>query len=80
MYLVDGSIQCSDGFYDGLVIIQCVYLFICFEGGYLLIGSWVVGDYVCGIGICEDDSVIICDSVCFVLYVIVDEVLMWIYV
>lgn len=80
MYLVDGSWQESEGLYIGLVICQVVYLFIVFEGGYLLVGSWIVGDQVCGMGICEDNSCIICDSVCFVLYVIIDEVLICIFV
>ena len=51
-----------------------------FEGGYPLIGSWVIGDHACGIGIREDDSAITRDSARFVPHAIVDEAPTRIYV
>lgn len=41
-----------------------------FDGKYVMIGFWLVGDDVVGIGIWEDLMLIIGDDVLFVLYVI----------
>ena len=80
MHLADGSTQRSDGPYDGPAIIQRAHPLTRFEGGYPLIGSWVVGDHACGIGIREDDSAITRDSARFVPHAIVDEAPTRIYV
>ncbi len=76
----DGSTQRSDGPYDGPAIIQRAHPLTRFEGGYPLIGSWVIGDHACGIGIREDDSAITRDSARFVPHAIVDEAPTRIYV
>ena len=80
IHLADGSTQRSDGPYDGPAIIQRAHPLTRFEGGYPLIGSWVVGDHACGIGIREDDSAITRDSARFVPHAIVDEAPTRIYV
>lgn len=80
MHLADGSTQRSDGPYDGPAIIQRAHPLTRFEGGYPLIGSWVIGDHACGIGIREDDSAITRDSARFVPHAIVDEAPTRIYV
>ena len=80
MHLDDGSVQRSDGPYDGPAILQKAHPLTRFEGGYPLIGSWVIGDHACGIGIREDDSAITRDSARFVPHAIIDEAPTQIYV
>lgn len=80
MHLADGSRERSDGPYDGPSIIQRAHPLTRFEGGFPLIGSWVIGDHACGIGVREDDSAITRDSARFVPHAIIDEAPTTIYV
>jgi glutathionylspermidine synthase len=43
-----------------------------FDGRYPMVGSWIVGDTACGIGIREDDGPITRDSARFVPHAIVE--------
>jgi len=45
---------------------------LAFDGGYPLIGSWVVGDRACGMGLREDSTAITLDTSRFVPHAIVD--------
>jgi len=80
MHLADGSWQESEGPYTGPAIRQAAHPLTAFDGGYPLIGSWVVGDHACGMGIREDDSRITRDSARFVPHAIIDEAPTRIYV
>jgi len=73
MHLADGSWQESEGPYTGPAIRQAAHPLTAFDGGYPLIGSWVVGDQACGMGIREDNSRITRDSARFVPHAIIDE-------
>lgn len=70
--LPDGTSVVKDGPYDeDLAIEQRCHLLTRFEdaqgvGGYPLIGSWVVGNVACGMGIREDDGLITQDTARFV--------------
>ena len=44
-----------------------------FEGNHPLLGSWVVADRACGLGVREDDSLITQDTSRFVPHVIVAD-------
>lgn len=72
MHAADGSWQESDGPYHGPCIRQAWHPLPAFEGRYPLIGSWVIGDQACGMGIREDDSRITRDSARFVPHAIVE--------
>ena len=75
LHLADGSWQESEGPYSGgPAILQAAHPLPNFDGNYPLIGSWVVGDAACGIGIREDDSRITKDSARFVPHAIIDDV------
>ncbi|WP_315385400.1 glutathionylspermidine synthase family protein [uncultured Stenotrophomonas sp.] len=80
MHLADGSWQESEGPYTGPAIRQAAHPLTAFDGGYPLIGSWVVGDHACGMGIREDNSRITRDSARFVPHAIIDEAPTRIYV
>jgi len=80
MHLADGSWQESEGPYTGPAIRQAAHPLTAFDGDYPLIGSWVVGDHACGMGIREDDSRITRDSARFVPHAIIDEAPTRIYV
>ncbi|MGY8562344.1 glutathionylspermidine synthase family protein [Paracidovorax citrulli] len=80
MHLADGGWQESEGPYTGPAIRQAAHPLTAFDGGYPLIGSWVVGDHACGMGIREDDSRITRDSARFVPHAIIDEAPTRIYV
>jgi len=73
LHLADGSWQESEGPYAGPCIVQATHPLVGFDGRYPLIGSWVIGDAACGIGIREDDSRITRDSARFVPHAIIDE-------
>ena len=73
LHLPDGSWQRSDGPYGGPAIRQAMHLLPEFAGNYPLVGSWVVGDRACGIGIREDSSAITRDSARFVPHAIIDD-------
>ncbi len=80
MHLADGSWQESEGPYTGPAIRQAAHPLTSFDGGYPLVGSWVVGDQACGMGIREDSSRITRDSARFVPHAIIDEAPTRIYV
>ena len=80
MHLADGSWQESEGPYTGPAIRQAAHPLTAFDGGYPLVGSWVVGDQACGLGIREDNSRITRDSARFVPHAIIDEAPTRIYV
>ncbi|MFL9583486.1 glutathionylspermidine synthase family protein [Stenotrophomonas sp. AB1(2024)] len=80
MHLADGSWQESEGPYTGPAIRQAAHPLTAFDGGYPLIGSWIVGDQACGMGIREDNSRITRDSARFVPHAIIDEAPTRIYV
>lgn len=62
----------TDGPYvDGPCVRQAWHPLPEFEGGYPLIGSWVVGDRACGMGMREDATAITMDSSRFVPHAIV---------
>jgi glutathionylspermidine synthase len=68
----DGETLRSDGPYtDAPYIRQAFHPLPRFEGGYPLIGSWVVADRACGIGMREDASLITRDTSRFVPHAIV---------
>ncbi|RXR06447.1 glutathionylspermidine synthase family protein [Pseudoxanthomonas composti] len=72
LHLPDGSLQESDGPYAGPCIRQAMHLLPAFAGRYPLIGSWVIGDAACGMGIREDEGRITRDSARFVPHAILD--------
>lgn len=59
------------GFYgvEGFVW-QVLVLLLNFFGFYFVVGSWLVDYEFCGLLICEDESLIIGNCLCFLLYVI----------
>lgn len=73
MHLDDGRWIESAGPYTGPCIRQALHPLPDFDGHYPLIGSWIVGDAACGIGIREDDSPITRDSARFVPHAIVED-------
>jgi glutathionylspermidine synthase len=71
MVLPDGQHVSSDGTYaNGPTIRQACQPLPQFDGGYPLIGSWVIGDQAAGIGIREDASLITQNTSRFVPHVI----------
>lgn len=73
LHLADGGWQESDGPYAGPCIVQAAHPLTAFDGRYPLLGSWVIGDSACGIGIREDDTRITRDSARFLPHAIIDE-------
>ena len=73
LHLADGARLHSDGPYAGACIRQAAHPLTAFDGQYPMVGSWIVGDTACGIGIREDDSPITRDSARFVPHAIVEE-------
>jgi glutathionylspermidine synthase len=73
MHLGDGRELRTGGPYDGPCIRQACHPLTDFDGHYPLIGSWLVGDRACGIGIREDSSLVTQDSARFVPHAIVEE-------
>lgn len=73
LHLDDGRVLESDGPYAGPYIRQQAHPLPAFEGRYPMVGSWIVGDRACGIGIREDDSPITSDSARFLPHAIVEE-------
>ena len=76
----DGRLLSESGPYHGPAIRQALHPLPAFDGRYPMVGSWVVGDRACGIGVREDDSPITHDSARFVPHAIVDEAPTRIYV
>lgn len=63
----------TDGPYaDGPAVRQAWHPLPVFDGGYPLIGSWVVGDRACGMGLREDSTAITLDTSRFVPHAIVE--------
>lgn len=73
MHLADGARLEQPGPYAGPAIRQALHLLPAFEGAWPLVGSWVVGDRACGMGIREDDSPITRDSARFVPHAIIGD-------
>lgn len=73
MRMADGERLQSDGPYHGPCIRQALHPLAEFDGHRALVGSWVVGDRACGIGIREDRSPITRDTARFVPHVIEAE-------
>ncbi|MGP1665512.1 MAG: glutathionylspermidine synthase family protein, partial [Rhodanobacter sp.] len=73
MHLDDGRELRTAGPYDGPCIRQACHPLPAFHGHHPLIGSWLVGDRACGIGIREDSSLVTQDSARFVPHAIVEE-------
>lgn len=74
LHLADGSWQESEGPYaGGPAIVQAAHPLPHFDGHYPLVGSWMVGDVACGMGIREDASRITRDTARFLPHVIIDE-------
>ncbi|WP_420008686.1 glutathionylspermidine synthase family protein [Xanthomonas sacchari] len=73
LHLDDGRVLESDGPYAGPYIRQQAHPLPAFEGRYPMVGSWIVGDRACGIGIREDDGPITRDSARFLPHTIVEE-------
>ena len=71
--LPDGRTQATDGPYAGPCIRQAFHPLPAFDGHYPLIGSWVVGDRACGMGLREDAGLVTQDGARFVPHAIVDE-------
>jgi glutathionylspermidine synthase len=71
LHLADGRLLQSDGPYQGPCIVQQAHPLPAFDGRYPMVGSWIVGDAACGIGIREDDGPITRDSARFVPHAIV---------
>ncbi|WP_295928896.1 glutathionylspermidine synthase family protein [uncultured Xanthomonas sp.] len=73
LHLDDGRVLESDGPYAGPYIRQQAHPLPAFEGRYPMVGSWMVGDRACGIGIREDDGPITRDSARFLPHAIVED-------
>lgn len=73
LHLDDGRVLESDGPYAGPYIRQQAHPLPAFEGRYPMVGSWIVGDRACGIGIREDDGPITSDSARFLPHAIVED-------
>lgn len=73
MHLADGSEVESDGPYDDAPFIrQACHPLPSYDGGFPLVGSWVVGDRACGMGIREDATLITRDTSRFLPHIILD--------
>ena len=73
IHLPDGTRVRSEGPYRGASIRQAFHPLATFDGHHALLGSWVVGDRACGLGIREDRSLITRDTARFVPHAIVAE-------
>lgn len=74
MHLPNGERLTTDGPYrDRPCIRQAYHPLASFDGRHALLGSWVVGDRACGMGIREDRSLVTQDTAHFVPHAIVEE-------
>lgn len=73
MHTLAGERIASDGPYRGALIRQALHPLAEFNGRHALLGSWVVADRACGLGIREDTSPITRDSARFVPHVILEQ-------
>lgn len=69
--LTDGHEVATPGPYAGPCIIQACHPLTAFAGQYPLVGSWVVGDAACGMGLREDRTLVTQDSARFVPHAII---------
>ena len=69
----DGRAMHQPGPYGGAAIRQALHPLPDLGGVFPLVGSWVVGDMACGMGIREDDSPITRDTARFVPHAIVGD-------
>ena len=68
-----GIVDSTDGPYkSGPHILQASAAIPSFAGNFPIVGSWIISDKPCGIGIREDKSLIIKDSSRFVPHVVID--------
>lgn len=58
---------------DGPGILQAYHPLPCFDGNYPLVGSWIVADRACGMGVREDATLVTQDTSRFVPHAIVDD-------
>lgn len=72
LHAADGQRLAVPGPYTGPSIVQACHPLPCFAGNYPVIGSWVVGDRACGIGVREDATLITQDSSRFLPHFILD--------
>ena len=72
LHSLDGTRLDVPGPYAGPSIVQQCHPLPCFSGNYPVIGSWVVGDTACGVGIREDATLITQDSSRFLPHFILD--------
>lgn len=73
LHAADGrQLHVTGPYGHGPFVRQQCHLLPEFSGNYPLIGSWVIGDHACGIGIREDRSLITHDMSRFVPHVILD--------
>lgn len=71
MQPLEGGTIVEDGPYTEAPFIRQAYCPLpCFNGYYTLVGSWVMGNKACGIGIREDSTLITKDSSRFVPHII----------
>ena len=71
MRYADGRVLSQGGPYAGPAIRQALHPLPDFDGRYPLVGSWVVGDRACGMGLREDDTPITSDGSRFVPHAII---------
>ncbi len=70
----DGARIATDGPYGGgPSILQAFHPLPAFDGHYPLVGSWIVADRACGIGMREDATLVTQDTSRFVPHAIVDD-------
>lgn len=72
LHASDGRQVAVAGPYGGATIRQACEPLPCFDGHYPVLGSWVVGNRACGLGIREDRSLITQDSSRFLPHFILD--------
>ena len=73
IHLPDGGIEHADGPYVGPLIRQAFQPLARFGADNVVLGSWVVGDRACGLGLRADRSTITRDSARFVPHLILPE-------
>ncbi len=73
MHLPHGEHLASTGPYGGPFVRQQFHALAAHDGRHALLGSWVVGDRACGLGVREDASAITRDGARFVPHVILEE-------
>ncbi len=73
LHLPDGRRERADGPYNGPAIRQAYQPLARFGDDHVVLGSWVVGDRACGLGLRADRSAITRDSARFVPHVILPD-------